>query len=119
MITQKLFNKQQILFDANNFTSISCIVSKDSGYWEIQGDRKIVGAGSPIQVDLFNRNVPAISNPYNENCVVLLHDVDITDSDQNAQALVFGSVNFTKLSDNSKVLANIFRMLTDRIVFIQ
>lgn len=89
----------QILADPNLQFSVGCIVPKVAGADTGDG-RKIAQAGLPIVVDLNSLNsvckvADATTNFAN---AVLLHDVDVTEGQNNGTALIFGFVDMSKLS---------------------
>lgn len=96
---------KQILANVQLQSSVGCIVDKTLGV--AVGTRKIVKAGTPINIDLMNlqtkcKKVEAAGSgtsavPMN---AVLLHDVDVTNSDANGTALVFGFVNVNRVESD-------------------
>lgn len=87
---------RQILADVRNQSSVGCIVDKALGVK--RGNKMIVKAGTPINIDMMNLTTKcsavADGKPMN---AVLLHDVDVTDSDANGTALVFGFININRV----------------------
>lgn len=87
---------RQILADVNNQSSVGCIVDKELGV--AVGNKKLAKAGTPIHVDLMNIQTKctkvAEGSPMN---AVLLHDVDVTTSDANGTALLFGFINVNRV----------------------
>lgn len=83
---------RQILADVGNQSSVGCIVDQTMGV--AVGKKKLVKAGTPINIDTMNPQTKcaavAAGKPMN---AVLLHDVDVTDGDANGTALLFGFVN--------------------------
>lgn len=97
---------RQILADVQHQSSVGCIVSKDLGV--ARGTKKVVKAGTPINIDMMNLQTKCSgvseSKPMN---AVLLHDVDVTTSDANGTALVFGFVNVNRVeSDVATAITN-------------
>lgn len=90
---------RQILADVNNQSSVGCIVDKDLGV--ARGNKKIVKAGTPININMMDLTAKcskvSTGKPMN---AVLLHDVDVTDSDANGTALVFGFVNTNRVESD-------------------
>lgn len=96
---------KQILANVQLQSSVGCIVDKTLGV--AVGTRKIVKAGTPININLMNlqakcKKVAAAGSgtsavPMN---AVLLHDVDVTNSDANGTALVFGFVNVNRVESD-------------------
>lgn len=89
----------QILADPNLQFSVGCVVPATAGTATSDG-RKIAQAGLPITVNLGNLNevckvADATTNTAN---AILLHDVDVTNGQNNGTALIFGFVDLSKLS---------------------
>ena len=88
----------QILANVELQSSVGCIVPSTLGV--TVGNRKLVKAGTPINIDLENINQvtskpsDSTSKPMN---AVLLHDVDVTDGNANGTALIFGFINLNRL----------------------
>lgn len=90
---------KQILANVELQSSVGCIVPQSIGV--DVGARKIAKAGTPIKVDLANRQtvVTKAENTVPMNAV-LLHDVDVTDGNANGTALIFGFVNINRLDSD-------------------
>lgn len=97
---------RQILANVDMQVSVGCIVPQALGV--AVGDRKIAKAGTPVNVNLLNLNVPvtkpaaagaegAAKVPMN---AVLLHDVDVTKGNANGAALIFGFVNVNRVDSD-------------------
>lgn len=100
--TTSVFGGNQILANVADQQSVGCIVASSLGV--SVGSRKIVKAGTPITIDLAERSTPAVlANGSTALNAVLLHDVDVTDGNNNGTALVSGFVNLNRLE--SDVLA--------------
>lgn len=89
----------QILADPNLQFSVGCVVPATAGTATGDG-RKIAQAGLPITVDFGNLNkvckvADATTNKVN---AILLHDVDVTNGQNNGTALIFGFVDLSKVS---------------------
>ena len=80
-------------------SSVGCIVPQVLGV-EV-GTKKIAKAGTPIKVDLMNRNA-AVEKADGTTAMnaVLLHDVDVTTGNANGTALVFGFVNVNRVDSD-------------------
>jgi len=91
--------------------SVGCIVPQAVGV--TVGAKKIAKAGTPINVDLVNRNTaakkPADAIPMN---AVLLHDVDVTTGSANGTALIFGFVNLARLDTDTQALVTAAQAIT-------
>lgn len=90
---------KQILANVELQSSVGCIVPQALGV--VVGTKKIAKAGTPIKVDLMNRNTAVAkadgTTPMN---AVLLHDVDVTAGNANGTALVFGFVNVNRVDSD-------------------
>ena len=90
----------QILADPDLQFSVGCIVPATAGETDSASGRKIAHAGLPLTVNLGSLNsackvADATTNIAN---AVLLHDVDVTNGQNNGTALIFGFVDMSKLS---------------------
>lgn len=99
-ITKKTYGAPtQILANVELQSSVGCIVPKTLGV-EV-GTKKLVKAGTPINIDLMNQNnaVSAVAEGKVMNAV-LLHDVDVTTGNANGTALLFGFVNVNRVESD-------------------
>lgn len=120
---------KQILANVELQSSVGCIVPQALGV--AIGTKKIVKAGTPINIDLMNLQTAvkkvdpdtagsgAAAVPMN---AVLLHDVDVTGGNANGTALIFGFVNVNRV--DSDVAAAITTAVaisgsTDKITFMK
>ena len=89
----------QILANVELQSSVGCIVPQALG--ASVGSKKIAKAGTPIKIDLLNRNT-AVSKADGTTAMnaVLLHDVDVTAGNANGTALVFGFVNVNRVESD-------------------
>lgn len=100
-VTNNIYaSSTQILADPDLQFSVGCIVPTIAGETDSNSGRKIAHAGLPLTVDLGSLNsackvANATANIAN---AVLLHDVDVTDGQNNGTALIFGFVDMSKLS---------------------
>lgn len=94
----------QILADPNLQFSVGCIVPTAAGTTTTSDGRKIAQAGLPIVVNLDNLNEACKVADKETNIVnaVLLHDVDVTNGQNNGTALIFGFVDMLKVSSDMK-----------------
>lgn len=89
-------NTRQILANVELQSSVGCIVPQALGV--VVGTKKIAKAGTPINVDLMNRqNAVTKADGTTAMNAVLLHDVDVTTGNANGTALVFGFVNVNRV----------------------
>lgn len=95
-----LVGPRQILANVEMQSSVGCIVADTLGV--AVGERKVAKAGTPISIDLMDRNgTPVVAG--NETVAmnaVLLHDVDVTSGNANGTALIFGFVNINRVEDD-------------------
>nr|UVM95735.1 MAG: head decoration protein D [Bacteriophage sp.] len=92
----------QILANPELQFSVGCIVPATAGVADSSSGRKIASAGLPLVVDLGSLNkvckvADATTSLAN---AVLLHDVDVTDGENNGTALIFGFVDMSKVSSD-------------------
>lgn len=97
-----------ILVDEKNSTALSCMVA-NTGVSAVDG-KKIVKAGTPLAGSLEARNIAFTvakdttsgepSATTSDAVGLLLHDVDVTDGTANAQVLIFGIVDVSKLESD-------------------
>ena len=84
----------QILANVELQSSVGCIVPQSLG----EGDgKKIVKAGTPIEIDLLDRQAEVKEGSGDKANAVLLHDVDVTNGAANGTALIFGFVNLNRV----------------------
>lgn len=120
---------KQILANVELQSSVGCIVPQTLG--TVVGTKKIVKAGTPINIDLMNLQTAAkkvdpdtagsgaAAVPMN---AVLLHDVDVTNGNANGTALIFGFVNVNRVdSDVATAIATATAISgsTDKITFMK
>ena len=92
----------QILANVELQASVGCVVDATLGV--AVGDRKIVKAGTPVEVDFNNLNTVVKAGAEGTANAVLLHNVDVTDGNANGTALIFGFVNLNRLDADVKTL---------------
>ena len=97
-------NKNQILFAVEHQVSMGIVVDITCGVDE--NGRKIAKAGTPVTGDLGERTKAftlATTTAGVSNAVgILLHDVDVTDDDNNGTVLLFGFVNTNRIDETTK-----------------
>lgn len=97
-------NKNQILFAVEHQVSMGIVVDTTCGVTE--NGRKIAKAGTPVTGNLDERTAaftPAATTTGASNAVgILLHDVDVTDDDNNGTVLLFGFVNTNRIDETTK-----------------
>lgn len=100
----------QILFNVQNQVSVSIVV--DDAYSVTRDGKKIVPAGTPLSGDLTARetafvqakDATAAGNDGKAATGVLLHDVDVTNGDNNGTLLIWGFVDLNKLDTTTAAL---------------
>jgi len=111
--------RDQILVDpSGNQFSVGCVVNAAVGV--TVGSKKIAKAGTPIRIDLKNTQTPAVLATDDVAMVgVLLHDVDVTNGNNNGTALLFGFVNLNMVDADVQALiatavgsANVSKLVT-------
>lgn len=97
-------NKNQILFAVEHQVSMGIVVDTTCGV--AKNGRKIAKAGTPVTGNLDERTTaftPAATTTGASNAVgILLHDVDVTDGDNNGTVLLFGFVNTNRIDETTK-----------------
>lgn len=113
---------QQILFNVQNQMSVSILVDKTMASVTVDG-RKVVKAGTPLSGDLTARGTAfkAAVDTTAPAVGVLLHDVDITDTNANGTLLIWGFVNLDRLDSATAGLITATRKteLAGRIWFLK
>lgn len=92
----------QILANVDLQSSVGCIVPKSIGV--VVGDKTIVKAGTPVNIDLNNLQTAAklaAATAADMNAIIL-HDVDVTAGNANATALIFGFVNLNRIDTTTQ-----------------
>lgn len=94
----------QILFNVQNQMSVSIVV--DDAYFVTRDGKKIVPAGTPLSGDLTARATAFVKAKDTSNPAtgVLLHDVDVTNGDNNGTLLIWGFVDLNKLDTATAAL---------------
>lgn len=94
----------QILANVELQSSVGCIVPQTLAGDAGANGKKIVKAGTPVVVDLMDRQTAVEAADKTANAL-LLHDVDVTAGDANGTALIFGFVNVNRVdADVAEVL---------------
>lgn len=114
-------NVNQILFCTDPQVSVGVIVDNTASVTE--NGRKVVKAGTPLSGDLTARNTAFVKavDTTNPATGVLLHDVDVTDGDNNGTLLVFGFVNLERLDTTTAALITDTRKteLSGKVTFLK
>lgn len=97
-------NRNQILFATQHQVSVGIVVDDAAGV--AVGSKKIVKAGTPLAGSLDARETAftaATGSGANNNAVgILLHDVDVTEGDNNGTLLIFGFVNTNRIDETTR-----------------
>lgn len=123
---ESLVNVKQILAVTDPQVSFEVVVA-NTGLTADSNGKKILRAGTPITGSLEARNtafVKAASSgtPLASNATaILLHDVDVTDGNNNGSALVFGFVNTDRVDTTTKALitAEVKAALKGLVTFVK
>ena len=114
-------NVNQILFCTDPQVSVGVIV--DNTAFVTENGRKIVKAGTPLSGDLTARNTAFVKavDTTNPATGILLHDVDVTDGDNNGTLLIFGFVNLERLDTTTAALITDTRKteLSGKVTFLK
>lgn len=120
---EKAVSPVQILFNVQNQMSVGIKLGKTSNAAQDIDGRKIVKAGTPLNGDLKARTTAFVKavDSTNPAVGVLLHDVDVTDSDANGTLLIWGFVNLSRLDTTTAGLITSTREteLAGRIWFLK
>ena len=120
---EKAVSPVQILFNVQNQMSVGIKLGKNSNAAVSVDGRKIVKAGTPLNGDLKARTTAFVKAVDSTNPAVgiLLHDVDVTDSDANGTLLIWGFVNLSRLDTTTAGLITSTREteLAGRIWFLK
>lgn len=97
-------NRNQILFATQHQVSVGIVVDDAAGV--AVGSKKIVKAGTPLAGSLDARETAftaATGAGASNNAVgILLHDVDVTEGDNNGTLLIFGFVNTNRIDETTR-----------------
>lgn len=94
-------NKQIMIADELTF-SIGAVIG-DTSISAGKDGRKIVKAGTPLKGDFKERNTAFIKEEITPNAI-LLHDVDVTDGENNGTIVISGFVDLNKLDEDVQSL---------------
>lgn len=111
----------QILFNVQNQVSVGIKLAKNFAGAVVENGRKIVKAGTPLTGDLTNRSVAFTAAGDANAKGILLHDVDVTDSDANATLLIWGFVNLDRIdtTTKAKLTTAIQTYLSGKVTFLK
>lgn len=113
----------QILFNVQHQVSVGIKLGKTSNAAVDVNGRKIVKAGTPLNGDLKARTTAFVKavDTTNPAVGVLLHDVDVTDADNNGTLLIFGFVNLSRVDTTtaSLITGEREKELAGRVTFLK
>lgn len=100
VVKESYGTRTTILVDEMNSTAVSCMVA-NTGVDAGEDGKKIVPAGSFLKGDLQKRDTAFEVSVDGEDAVGnLLHDVDVTNGTANAQVVIFGTIDATKVDES-------------------
>ena len=114
---QSYGNRKEILIAPELAFSIGCVVS-GTGISAVNG-RKILKAGTPVGgADVLTNRQAVLSQNTEAPVGIVLHDVDVTDGDENATLVLKGQVDLLKLEDDVKALVETAKEKLTDIIFM-
>lgn len=103
------------IVDDRNSTSFSCMVT-DANAVVVDG-KKMLRMGTPLSGDLTARETPFEAASSGANAVgLLVHDVEVTNGTANAQVMVFGFADISKVHPD---VATMIRSAAPNLKMIQ
>jgi hypothetical protein len=92
-----------ILIAEDKAVALPCMVSNDGV--EASDGKKIIKAGTPLSGSITARGTAfKVATSATNVAGIILHDLDVTDGTKNAQVLIFGFVDESKLDSSVKTL---------------
>ena len=114
---QSYGNRKEILIAPELAFSVGCIVSS-TGIEAVNG-KKILKAGTPVGgADVLTNRQAALSQNTENPVGIILHDVDVTNGDENATLVLKGQVDLLKLEDDVKALVTTAKEKLTNIIFM-
>ena len=114
---QSYGNRKEILIAPELAFSIGCKVTSE-GIEAVNG-RKILKAGTPVGgADVLSNREAPISKNTDAPVGIVLHDVDLTEGDDNATVVIKGQVDLLKLDDDVVALVNTAKAKLTNIIFM-
>lgn len=100
--------------------SLSCKVA-NTGVGAGEDGKKIVKAGTPLAGNIEARDTAfTVAGAEATPCGILLHDVDVTEGTANAQVVIFGFVDSSKLDESvTQMLSSQMRAKLPKITFVK
>ena len=115
--SQNFGARKEILIAPELAFTIGCVVN-GTGISAVNG-RKILKAGTPVGVaDVLTNRQAVLSQNTDAPVGVVLHDVDVTNGDENATLVVKGQVDLLKLDTDVRALATTAAAKLAGIVFM-
>lgn len=115
--SQNYGNRKEILIAPELAFTIGCVVS-GAGTSALNG-RKILKAGTPVGgADVLTNRQAVLSQNAEAPVGIVLHDVDVTDGDENATLVLKGQVDLLKLDEDVKALVNTAKAKLTDIIFM-
>ena len=115
--SQSYGNRKEILIAPELAFSIGCVVS--GAEIEAVNGRKILKAGTPVGgADVLTNRQAVLSKNTEAPVGIVLHDVDVTDGDENATLVLKGQVDLLKLDEDVKTLVNTAKAKLTDIIFM-
>lgn len=111
----------QILFNVQNQMSVGVKIAKNFAGAVTENGRKIVKAGTPLTGDLTARDTAFTAAGADNAVGVLLHDVDVTDTDANCSLLIWGFVNLNRIDSTTaaKINTGVKTALAGKVWFLK
>ena len=111
----------QILFNVQNQMSVGVKIAKNFAGAVTENGRKIVKAGTPLTGDLTVRDTAFTAAGADNAVGVLLHDVDVTDTDANCSLLIWGFVNLNRIDSTTaaKINTGVKTALAGKVWFLK
>lgn len=109
----------QILFNVQNQMSVGIKLAQGFPGAVTENGRKIVKAGTPLTGDLTNRSA-AFTAAAGSAAGILLHDVDVTETDGNGSLLIWGFVNLDRIdaTTKAKLTSEVQTSLSGKVYFL-
>ena len=119
-VTSEQYGMEKHILIANNSYMVTLpAIIKNSGESGDENGKVIIKAGSPLYGDITKRGNGFRSNSVEGNpTCVLLHDVDVTDGDNNGTIVIAGVVDLLKLDSTVVTKINSVQ-LPERIIFVE
>lgn len=119
-ITQTKYNDtEQILIDPMNYFAMGIVVDDSCGVLNSATGKKIAKAGTPVKGNLDTRGTAFTPAGTNDAVGILLHDVDVTQGDNNGALLIFGFVNTNRIDETTRAkITSSVKTTLNKITFV-